>query len=92
MGNKAITSKAGSADVLQEMGVRLCKSPELAAASLRDAGICFMFAPFFHPAMKRVAGIRRELKVRTIFNMLGPLTNPAGAQYQVIGVFFTWNN
>lgn len=86
-GNKAITSKAGSADVLQEMGVRLCKSPELAAASLRDAGICFMFAPFFHPAMKRVAGIRRELKVRTIFNMLGPLTNPAGAQYQVIGVF-----
>ncbi|MCK5794465.1 MAG: anthranilate phosphoribosyltransferase, partial [Anaerolineales bacterium] len=50
-------------------------------------GICFMFAPFFHPAMKRVAGIRKEIKTRTIFNMLGPLTNPAGAQYQIIGVF-----
>ena len=86
-GNKAITSKVGSADVLEELGVKLCRSPQLAAASLRDAGICFMFAPFFHPAMKRVAGIRRELKVRTIFNMLGPLTNPAGASFQIIGVF-----
>ena len=86
-GNKAITSSAGSADILQELGVKLCKSPELAAKSLHQAGICFMFAPFFHPAMKRVAGIRREIKTRTIFNMLGPLTNPAGAQFQVIGVF-----
>jgi len=86
-GNKAITSKTGSADVLEELGVRLCQSPELAASSLRDCGIAFMFAPYFHPAMKRVAGIRRELKMRTIFNMLGPLTNPAGAQYQIIGVF-----
>jgi anthranilate phosphoribosyltransferase len=86
-GNKAITSSAGSADILEELGVKLCKSPVLAAKSLHEAGICFMFAPFFHPAMKRVAGIRREIKTRTIFNMLGPLTNPAGAQYQVIGVF-----
>lgn len=86
-GNKAITSSAGSADVLEKLGVRLCRSPELAAASLREAGICFMFAPFFHPAMARVAGIRRELKMRTIFNMLGPLTNPAGACFQIIGVF-----
>lgn len=86
-GNKAITSRAGSADVLQELGVKLCKSPELAATSLQEAGICFMFAPFFHPAMKRVGGIRKEIKNRTIFNMLGPLTNPAGAQYQIIGVF-----
>ena len=86
-GNKAITSNAGSADVLQELGVKLCRSPELAATSLREAGICFMFAPFFHPAMKRVAGVRRELKIRTIFNMLGPLTNPAGADYQIMGVF-----
>jgi len=86
-GNKAITSSAGSADVLQELGVRLCRSPELAAVSLQEAGICFMFAPFFHPAMARVAGIRRELKRRTIFNMLGPLTNPAGARFQIIGVF-----
>ncbi len=86
-GNKAITSTSGSADILQELGVKLCKSPELAATSLREAGICFMFAPFFHPAMKRVAGVRREIKTRTIFNMLGPLTNPAGAQYQIIGVF-----
>ncbi len=86
-GNKAITSTSGSADIFQELGVKLCRSPELAATSLRDAGICFMFAPFFHPAMKRVAGVRREIKTRTIFNMLGPLTNPAGAQYQIIGVY-----
>ena len=86
-GNKAITSSAGSADVLEELGVRLCRSPELAAVSLQEAGICFMFAPFFHPAMKRVALVRREIKSRTIFNMLGPLTNPAGARFQIIGVF-----
>lgn len=86
-GNRAITSKSGSADVLAELGVDVGCSRELSEQALDEIGICFMFAPHFHPAMKRVAKIRQELGRRTIFNMLGPLTNPASAPCQVIGVY-----
>lgn len=86
-GNRAITSRSGSADVLVELGVRVDVAPSTAARALNEIGLCFMFAPHFHPAMKRVAGIRRELGRRTIFNLLGPLTNPASAPCQIIGVY-----
>jgi anthranilate phosphoribosyltransferase len=86
-GNRSITSKCGSADVLMELGVNLDASPETIARCIREAGIGFMFAPKMHPAMKHAMGPRKELGIRTIFNMLGPLTNPAGAKRQVIGVF-----
>src|SRR5690606_12525643 len=86
-GNRAITSRSGSADVLIELGVSIDVPPSLCAEALNEIGLCFMFAPHFHPAMKRVAGIRRQLGRRTIFNMLGPLTNPASAPYQIIGVY-----
>jgi anthranilate phosphoribosyltransferase len=84
-GNRAISGKAGSADVLDAMGVRIAMTPEEAAGAVREIGLGFMFAPNLHPAMKNVQGVRRELKMRTVFNLLGPLTNPAGAQTQVIG-------
>lgn len=86
-GNRAITSKCGSADVLKELGVNLEVSPETVEDCVREAGLGFLFAPKLHPAMKHAMGPRRELGVRTIFNMLGPLTNPAGAKGQIIGVF-----
>ncbi len=86
-GNRALTSRCGSADVLAALGVSIERPPEVAERALEEIGLAFMFAPLFHPAMKRVAQIRRELKHRTIFNMLGPLTNPASAPYQVIGVY-----
>jgi len=86
-GNRAITSKCGSADVLMALGVNLEVTPDVVEDCIRDAGIGFMFAPKLHPAMKHAMGPRRELGVRTIFNMLGPLTNPAGAKGQIIGVF-----
>ena len=86
-GNRALTSRCGSADVLAALGVSIECPPEVAQRALEKIGLAFMFAPLFHPAMKRVAQIRRELKHRTIFNMLGPLTNPASAPYQVIGVY-----
>jgi anthranilate phosphoribosyltransferase len=86
-GNRAITSKCGSADVLMALGVNLEVTPDVVEDCIRDAGIGFMFAPKLHPAMKYAMGPRRELGVRTIFNMLGPLTNPAGAKGQIIGVF-----
>ena len=86
-GNRALTSRCGSADVLAALGVSIERPPEVAERALEKIGLAFMFAPLFHPAMKRVAQIRRELKHRTIFNMLGPLTNPASAPYQVIGVY-----
>jgi anthranilate phosphoribosyltransferase len=85
-GNRAMTSQCGSADVLEALGVKIDLSPEQVASCLRDAGIGFMFAPNFHPAMRFAAGPRREIGVRTVFNVLGPLTNPAGAQAQVLGV------
>ncbi len=86
-GNRAVTSKSGSADVLAALGVDVEHPPEVAQRCLDRVGMAFLYAPFFHPAMKRVAGIRRSLGRRTIFNLLGPLTNPLGAPYQVIGVF-----
>ena len=85
-GNRAITSKSGSADVLDALGVRIDHDAASAGEALREIGFAFMFAPGFHPAMKHAGPTRGEIGVRTAFNLLGPLTNPAGAQRQVIGV------
>jgi anthranilate phosphoribosyltransferase len=85
-GNVGVTSKSGSADVLRALGVNVELTPEQVRECFDETGICFMYAPLHHSAMKRVAQIRRTLGVRTIFNLLGPLTNPAGAPYQLIGV------
>ncbi len=86
-GNYSITSKSGSADVLRELGIRIDMSPKDVEKTIENVGIGFMLAPVFHPAMKRVGQIRRDIGFRTVFNILGPLTNPAGAEAQVIGVF-----
>lgn len=86
-GNRSITSKSGSADVLEAAGVNLELSPEQVAACVNDIGVGFMFAPMHHSAMKHAIGPRKEMAVRTIFNVLGPLTNPAAAPNQVLGVF-----
>jgi anthranilate phosphoribosyltransferase len=86
-GNRGVSSKSGSADVLEAMGVPLTLSPEAIAQCIAETGIGFMFAPNHHPAMKNVAPVRRELGVRTIFNILGPLTNPADAPNILMGVF-----
>jgi len=89
-GNRSISSKSGSADVLEAAGVNLDLSPEQVAECIKTVGLGFMFAPKHHGAMKHAIGPRREMAVRTIFNMLGPLTNPASAPNQVIGVFDTF--
>lgn len=86
-GGRSVSSKSGSADVLEALGVNINQTPEQIAASIDATGIGFMFAPNHHGAMKHAAPVRRELGVRTIFNILGPLTNPAGAERQVLGVF-----
>ncbi len=86
-GNRAASSKAGSADVLTALGVNVNALSEVSERSLNEFGICFMFAPLYHRATARVAGIRRQLGVRTTFNLLGPLSNPAGAPRQIIGVW-----
>jgi anthranilate phosphoribosyltransferase len=86
-GNRSISSKSGSADVLEAAGVNLELSPEQVAACVNEIGVGFMFAPLHHNAMKHAIGPRREMAIRTIFNVLGPLTNPAGAPNQVLGVF-----
>jgi anthranilate phosphoribosyltransferase len=86
-GNRAASSQCGSADVLEMLGVSLDLTPEQVGQCIDEIGIGFMFAPKFHPAMKHAIGPRRELGQRTIFNVLGPLTNPAGATHQLIGVF-----
>jgi len=86
-GNRAMTSACGSADVLEALGVRIDLPAERICASIEQAGIGFMFAQAHHPAMRHVGPIRRELPFRTVFNCLGPLTNPAGARCQVIGVY-----
>jgi anthranilate phosphoribosyltransferase len=86
-GNRSISSKCGSADVVEALGIDIQLSPERAAQCLREIGICFLYAPNLHPAMKQVQGIRRELRMRTMFNLLGPLTNPARASGQVVGVY-----
>jgi anthranilate phosphoribosyltransferase len=85
-GNRGITSKCGSADVLEALGVKIDATPEVVARCIREAHIGFMFAPMFHPAMKVVQPIRKALGFRTVFNILGPLANPAGATRQVLGV------
>ncbi|MEY2946647.1 MAG: Anthranilate phosphoribosyltransferase, partial [Pseudomonadota bacterium] len=86
-GGRSVSSKSGSADVLESLGVNINLSPEQIAQCVQEVGIGFMFAPNHHPAMKNVAPVRKELGVRTIFNILGPLTNPAGAPNILMGVF-----
>ena len=85
-GNRAASSQCGSADVLEALGVKIDLGPEKAAVCLREVGIAFLFAPVFHPSFKHVAVPRRELGIRTVFNVLGPLCNPAGARRQALGV------
>jgi anthranilate phosphoribosyltransferase len=86
-GNRSISSKCGSADVVEALGVNVQLTPERAARCLKEIGICFLYAPNLHPAMKQVQAVRRELRMRTMFNLLGPLTNPARANGQVVGVY-----
>jgi len=86
-GNRSVSSRCGSADVLEALGVNLDLAPDEAAACLERVGITFLYAPALHGAMKFAAGPRRELGFRTVFNILGPLTNPAGARAQVLGVY-----
>jgi len=85
-GNRSVSSRCGSADVFEALGVRLDASPETAVRCLERAGIAFLFAPAFHPSMKHAGPTRKELGIRTAFNLLGPLTNPAGASRQLVGV------
>jgi anthranilate phosphoribosyltransferase len=86
-GNYSVSSSSGSADVLEEAGVKVDAEPPAVEQAIEEKGIGFMLAPVFHPAMKAVIGPRKELGMRTIFNVLGPLTNPAGADAQVVGVY-----
>jgi len=85
-GNRAMSSRCGSADVLEAFGVKIDAPPEIAAAALDGCGIAFLFAQAYHPAMRHVAPVRREIGVRTLFNIIGPLSNPAGAHRQIVGV------
>ena len=86
-GNRSVSSDCGSADVLEAAGVAVESTPEAAGRELDELGICFLFAPDYHPAMREVMPVRRALAVRTLFNVLGPLTNPAGARRQLLGVY-----
>lgn len=86
-GNRAASSNSGSADLLSALGVNVSAIPSISEAALNEIGICFMFAPLYHGATARVAGIRRQLGVQTTFNLLGPLSNPAGAPRQIVGVW-----
>jgi len=86
-GNRSISSRCGSADVLEALGAKITLQPQQVAGSIESLGIGFLFAPLIHPAMKHAQPTRAELKMRTVFNLLGPLTNPAGAGAQVVGVF-----
>ena len=85
-GNRSVSSRCGSADVFEQLGVNVAASPAVVERTLQHAGIAFFFAPTFHPSMKHAAPTRRELGIRTAFNLLGPLTNPAGASRQIVGV------
>jgi anthranilate phosphoribosyltransferase len=86
-GNRSVSSKCGSADIMQALGINIEMPPEVASKALEEVGIAFLFAPIYHPAMKNVIKQRKELGIRTIFNILGPLSNPAQANYQLMGVF-----
>ncbi len=86
-GNRSVSSKCGAADVLEALGVKITISPAESAKVLNDIGLCFMFAQTYHNAMRFVAPVRKELGIRTVFNILGPLGNPAGASYQLLGVY-----
>jgi anthranilate phosphoribosyltransferase len=86
-GNRSVSSQSGSADVLEALGIIIDLPPEKVEKCLFETGFGFLFAPLFHPAMKYAIGPRREMAIRTIFNILGPLTNPAGAKRQLLGVF-----
>ncbi len=86
-GNRSVSSKCGAADVLEALGAKITITPEQSAKILQQIGFCFMFAQTYHSAMKYVAPVRRELGIRTIFNILGPLANPAGANYELMGVY-----
>ena len=86
-GNRSVTSESGSADVLEELGFNLAVPPEVVESCIERIGVGFLFAQRFHPAMKYAAPVRREIGIRTVFNVLGPLTNPAGADCQVMGVY-----
>ncbi len=86
-GNKGLTSKCGSADVLEKLGININKNPEAVASDIENKNFGFMFAPIYHETMKKVANVRKELKRRTIFNLLGPLCNPASVKNQCIGIF-----
>ncbi len=86
-GNRSISSQCGSADVLEALGANVQLTPEQAAEAIDEAGVGFLFAPLIHPAMKHVQPVRRALEMRTVFNLLGPLTNPAGAGAQIVGVY-----
>jgi anthranilate phosphoribosyltransferase len=86
-GNRSISSKCGAADVMEALGVNIQLTPKRAAQCLREVGICFLYAPDLHASMKQVQKVRRELRLRTMFNLLGPLTNPAHASGQVVGVY-----
>ena len=86
-GNRAASSKCGAADVLEELGVKIDIAPERSAELLKRINICFLFAQNYHIAMKYVAPVRKELGIRTVFNILGPLSNPAGANMELMGVY-----
>ncbi len=86
-GNRSVSSKCGSADVLEALGLRADQPPQEVVRALETTGLGFFFAPTFHPALKRFANLRRALKVRTVFNVLGPLANPAGVRRQIVGVY-----
>lgn len=86
-GNRSVSSKSGSADLLEYLGAKIDLGPEQVKTMIEEVGIGFMFAPIFHPAMKRVIGPRKEVGIRSIFNLIGPLSNPAGAKRQLLGVF-----
>jgi anthranilate phosphoribosyltransferase len=86
-GNRSVSSKSGSADLLEFLGAKIDLGPEQVKRMIEEIGIGFMFAPIFHPAMKRVVGPRREVGIRSLFNLIGPLSNPAGAKRQLLGVF-----